>query len=257
MDRPRARASALAFLLLAGLAPVGCYESPPEIDTEDFFLQMAEASCEYEVDSCDTPNHADMETCVMEREQELRDLHDEITADDDRTFDGGCANAVVAAVTSEADPTACTAGCVVYPGDKVEGDACTVDEAGSDCAQGLACTDRGVCVAYLDYYAIPMGEPCRDFEGSLGTCAPGFACAGGNTCVTEPATGETCLSGASGTPTVCGVGQYCEPMMRVCLELKVDGDACLDVDECRSGICTNGMCGTDMCVPPSTVATCY
>src|SRR5690606_38796065 len=129
--------------------------------------------------------------------------------------------------------------------------SCTIDEAGSDCGPGLACTDRGVCVRYVDFFAIAQGERCRDHEGSLGTCAPGFACAGTGTCVTAPETGATCLSGASGTPSVCGVGHYCDATMLVCLELQADGMPCATASQCQSGTCQAGACGMNAtCEPP-------
>jgi hypothetical protein len=152
----------------------------------------------------------------------------------------------------------CDAGCTIYPGDKEAGEACTADENGSDCAQGLACSDRNECVRYVDFYAIQPGDECRDVQGTIGTCAQGYACSGGDICVEAPAVGETCLAGASGTPAICNKTDFCEPMSRTCQTKKGDGQMCENDTECQSEMCVMGTCGTTTaCEPLDTSGTCF
>lgn len=143
--------------------------------------------------------------------------------------------------------------CLIYHGDKKEGEECEGGVSQANCEQGLVCLGTCQKPCQNTGFDIPEGDLCFDSEIPFsGLCAEGLICdRESGLCASTPGEGETCVQGQ------CGEGLRCASMGTElqCIVPKATGEACTTATECASAVCTPGdqTCGDfpavgEMCV---------
>lgn len=131
--------------------------------------------------------------------------------------------------------------CLIFHGDKKEGEECEGTPSSADCEQGLVCLGTCQKPCANTGFDIAEGEVCRDVELEFyGTCADGLLCnPEDGICTALPEAGEACLQGA-----VCAEGNYCDFMAdpQVCAPTAAVGDDCTLPQQCASLTCTDQKC---------------
>lgn len=150
---------------------------------------------------------------------------------------------------ANADPRECRAIATVHT--KALGQAC--DGFGDLCVPGLVCASTGVGNAGECEEPVDSGGACKPAAPSQ---CPVFQYCASTTagvedvCLELPVNGEACLTGRS---QVCADGHVCvtEGASDVCRPINDATEACTTDPQCYSGICNNDMCEAPlMCAAP-------
>lgn len=202
---------------------------------------------------------------------------------------GSCNNGVCVAPSSEplgGEGASCAdagcQGCLLCVAGRCQavaaGAACAAD---SDCPGPLLYCENGACRpshTFGDDGGCVPGDEAACLEGwcapgpdgGAGTCVPASALGGPcltyDDCATSRAncvvpTGQTlgsCAAGfAAGQPcpddSTCAAGLFCDPQSGNCATQKANGASCQSADECQSGNCSQGSCGSPC---PSNPGSC-
>ena len=176
---------------------------------------------------------------------------------------GACYGDVDCAAGTCDTSSACPGACIAF---LTAGQTCGSGKA--DCGPGLDCDGSvckqqsatgGTCPCQSGNYCDSTSNTCLAKKTS-GACASGDECSFATTCVQGQCTayvavGSACTPGNSPSdPSACGIGSFCDPASKQCIDWPVIGQSCASFPVCQTGYCDPG---TMSCTAPKPAgATC-
>ena len=234
----------------------GPYVDVPEADAKATFVKVF---CDQERE-CQCPI-LDSYTEFVNCEQTVSSNWDRTKTMTGQTYDGECLaqhlNALLAGGCNAAffDPASeplCDSAyprCQVYSGDVSDGETCFGVRTFSDCAKGSFCTGSlgiadPICVEECDAPVRSQGQRCN-YGFEILACDADTFCdpvslfcsprkAAGMSCDARQDQNEQCVTGL-----VCGRNAQ---QMLECMTPHLEGEACVEPNDCESGHCVQNLC---------------
>jgi MYXO-CTERM domain-containing protein len=177
--------------------------------------------------------------------------------------DGLCCNSLCSGVCESCDLVTAPGFCVPFdPGTDPE-DECLGDEpaCASTCSGASSCSPFPGPATFCGAGDSCLGSTLVSNRcDGTGQCASGFGLCPGNLICNGD--GQSCLA-ACVANLDCQAGHYCEVLSQACLPLLDQGQACTAANQCKNGICVDGVCcdgtcdGTcESCNQPTSAGVC-